>query len=100
MSKKSRNKKLDEALDELIVESGDRRSILSEGGLLKQLTKRLVERVLESEMDDHLGYAKYNHSNVDNARNGHNRPKWSERVISAMSATKPLLQKGLNKMLK
>lgn len=27
-------------------------------------------------------------------------PKWWERVIPAMSAIKPLLQKGLNKVLK
>lgn len=24
-------------------------------------------------MDEHLGYPKYNHSNVDNVRNGYNR---------------------------
>ena len=71
MSKKEKNKKLDEALDQLILESGDTKSILAEGGLLKQLTKRLVERALESEMDAHLGYTKYNHSNIDNARNGY-----------------------------
>ena len=72
MTRTDKNNKLDQALDNLILESGDTKSILSEGGLLKQLTKRLVERALESEMENHLGYTKYNHSNSDNARNGYN----------------------------
>ena len=71
MRKKTKTPKLDEALDQLILESGDTKSILSKDGLLKQLTKWLVERVLESEMDDHLGYSRYDHSKIDNARNGY-----------------------------
>ncbi|MGX6959777.1 MAG: transposase, partial [Rickettsia endosymbiont of Pentastiridius leporinus] len=35
-------------------------------GLLKQLTKNLFERALEAEMEDHLGYKKYNRAEVDN----------------------------------
>ena len=33
--------------------------MLKEGGLLKQLTKALMERALEGEMKDHLGSSKY-----------------------------------------
>ncbi len=40
------NKALDAALDELIRQEKDPSAILSEDGLLKQLTKRLVERAL------------------------------------------------------
>lgn len=55
---------------ELLVDKGiDLSKALSEGGLLKQLTKRLVERALESEMNDHLGYSKYDRNDCDNARN-------------------------------
>ena len=55
----------------MLVNKGiDLSSVLSEGGLLKQLTKRLVERALESEMDEHLGYSKYDRTDSANARNG------------------------------
>ncbi len=43
------------------------------GGLLGQLTKRLVESALEGEMTDHLGYDKHDATGRDggNSRNGH-----------------------------
>ncbi|MBW1732507.1 MAG: hypothetical protein JRH08_16335 [Deltaproteobacteria bacterium] len=47
----------DELLDELI-EGRKPEEILGESGLLKELTKRLVERALEGELTAHLGYAK------------------------------------------
>lgn len=57
---------------ELLVEKGVNLSeALKEGGILQQLTKRLVERALQAEMEEHLGYAKYERvSSVENARNG------------------------------
>ena len=62
----------EELLDELLKECKSPEDILGEGGLLKQLTKSLVERALEGEMTDHLGYTK--HSPVgkskSNSRNG------------------------------
>ena len=59
-----------EAVDLLVSKGVDLSTVLAEGGLLKQLTKRLVEKALESEMDSHLGYARYDRADVDNARNG------------------------------
>ena len=41
-----------------------------QGGLLKQLSKRLVEKALQSEMDTHLGYSKYDCNHSENTRNG------------------------------
>lgn len=71
MTKKhQQNKALDAALDELIRQEKDPSTILSEDGLLKQLTKRLVERALNAEMDEHLGYSKYSRDDSDNNRNG------------------------------
>jgi len=61
---------ISEAIDLLTSKGVDLSTMLSNGGLLKQLTKRLVEKALESEMDSHLGYAKYDRADVDNARNG------------------------------
>ena len=43
------------------------------GGLLAQLTKRLVESALEGELTDHLGYGRHDAAGRDggNSRNGH-----------------------------
>ncbi len=50
--------------------------LAGEGGVLAQLTKRLVESALEGEITDHLGYDRYDATGRDggNSRNGH-RPK-------------------------
>ena len=49
----------DQLLDELLKDYKSPEDLLGEGGLLKELTKRLVERALEAEMTTHLGYEKY-----------------------------------------
>lgn len=55
MSKKknesSSNVAIFEAVDLLVSKGVDLSTVLAEGGLLKQLTKRLVEKALESEME-------------------------------------------------
>ena len=62
----------EELLDELLKDGKTAADIFGRDGLLKQLTKRLVERALEGELTDHLGYPK--HAPVakfsDNSRNG------------------------------
>lgn len=64
------NKAIDAALD-LLEKSGQPLSNLFKGdGLLKQLTKGLVERALQAEIKDYLGYDRYQRSTVSNARNG------------------------------
>src|SRR5437763_288350 len=59
-------------IDELLKDYTDPRDILGEHGLLKQLTKRVVERVLEAELTAHLGYAPHvrHATEAQNARNG------------------------------
>jgi putative transposase len=59
-------------LDELLKDYTDPRDILGEHGLLKQLTKRVVERVLAAELTAHLGYAPHMRYRTEepNARNG------------------------------
>ncbi|MCF6766726.1 IS256 family transposase [Thiotrichales bacterium 19S3-7] len=74
MRKKS-NKAIQEAIDVLISHNIDLSSVLKEDGVLKQLTKGLVERALESEMDNHLGYEKYDRSENSNSRNGYSQKK-------------------------
>ena len=58
---------VDELLDKLIKDKSQE-EILGESGVLKELTRRLVERALEAEMTAHVGYAKHG---VD-GRNGGN----------------------------
>jgi putative transposase len=66
------NKKQDALLDELLKDYTDPKDILGEHGLLRQLTKRVVERALEAELTAHLGYAPHarNRSGSSNCRNG------------------------------
>src|SRR3712207_4287482 len=46
-------------LDELLKDYTAPQDILGEHGLLKHLTKRLVERALEAEWTAHQGYARH-----------------------------------------
>jgi putative transposase len=46
----------DELIDELLAGASTEEEIAGPGGLLAQLTKRLVERAMEVELTDHLGY--------------------------------------------
>ena len=74
MTKEEINKedkeRINAAIDLLVEKGCDLTNVLKEGGLLKQLTKRLVEKALESEMTNHLGYNKYDRTNTENSRNG------------------------------
>src|SRR5256712_6599967 len=66
------NAKHEALLDELLKDYTSPQDILGEHGLLKQLTKRVVERVLEAELTAHLGYAPHRRQWAEekNARNG------------------------------
>jgi len=63
---------LDEIVDKVIDGTQTAEDLLGEGGVVKQLTARLLERVLEAEMTDHLGYEKHDRAgqNTGNSRNG------------------------------
>ena len=64
-----------ELIDELLKGHTSPQDILGEGGLLKQLTKAVVERCLEAELDTHLGYKKHapEGKGTGNSRNGRSR---------------------------
>lgn len=50
----------DQLIDELVGRAqADGLQLTGEGGLLQQLTKRLLESAFEGEMTDHLGYDKH-----------------------------------------
>ena len=63
--------KQNELLDDLLKDCKTPEEILGKNGLLKQLTKRMVERALEGEMNEHLGYKKHQKNiPTSNSRNG------------------------------
>ena len=62
----------DELLKELLAEYKKPEDLLGPGGLLKQLTAALVEKALQAEMTEHLGYEKHavTGRGSGNSRNG------------------------------
>jgi putative transposase len=65
-------------IDQLLAEHGHRaQDIAGDKGLLKQLTKALLERAMQAELTDHLGYQKHDPvgHNSGNSRNGKSQKK-------------------------
>ncbi|CAL9328615.1 hypothetical protein SUDANB43_00020 [Streptomyces sp. enrichment culture] len=63
----------DQLINELVARAQtEGLQLTGEGGLLQQLTKRLLESALEGEITDHLGYDKHDPAgkNGGNSRNG------------------------------
>ncbi len=65
----------DELIDNLLKDYRSPEEVVGEGGLLQQLTKRLLERALGAELTDHVGYEKSDPAgrNSGNSRNGVSR---------------------------
>jgi len=61
-----------ELIDSLLKDYKKPEDIIGENGLLKQLTKRLLERAMSAEMSEHVGYEKHDvaGNNSGNSRNG------------------------------
>ena len=61
-----------EMLDELLAGASTEEEIAGPGGVLAQLTKRLIERALEVELTEHLGYEPHREppGGASNQRNG------------------------------
>ena len=62
----------DEVIDQLLAGASTEQEIAGPGGLLAELTKRLVERAMEVELTDHLGYEPHQEppGGTGNTRNG------------------------------
>jgi putative transposase len=61
-----------EILDELIKDYKNPEDLLGEKGLLKQLTKALLERAMQAELTHELGYEKNDKSSLKNSPNRRN----------------------------
>ena len=59
-------------VDQLLKDYKKPEDILGENGILKQFTKALLERAMQVEMAEHLGYEKHDAAgdNSGNSRNG------------------------------
>ena len=66
-----------DVLDELLRDYKGPEDITGQDGLLKQLTKALIERAMQAEMTEHLGYEKHDQGekSTKNRRNGKSPPK-------------------------
>src|SRR5579859_3760947 len=62
----------DEVIDQLLAGASSEEEIAGPGGLLAELTKRLVERAMEVELTDHLGFEPHQEpaGGTGNTRNG------------------------------
>jgi len=62
----------DEVIDELLAGASTEEEIAGPGGLLAELTKRLVERAMEVELTEHVGYETHCEppGGTENQRNG------------------------------
>src|SRR6201991_2397598 len=61
-----------ELIDNLLKDYKKPEDIIGEHGLLKQLTKQLLERAMAAELTEHVGYEKHDASghHSGNSRNG------------------------------
>ena len=67
----------DEILEELLKDYKNPEDLIGKDGLLKELTKRLLEKAMDSELTHHLGYEKYSPTGKKsgNSRNGKSSKK-------------------------
>jgi len=74
-------------IDELLKEYQKPEDLIGENGLLKQLTKQLLERAMSAELTEHVGYEKHDPAgyNSGNSRNGS-----SEKTIKGSFGSVPL----------
>jgi transposase-like protein len=56
-------------IDQLLADCKKPEDIIGENGLLKKLTKAVLERALQAELTDHLGYKKHDPA-------GHHSGNW------------------------
>ena len=76
MARKKQEKEkdiIDQLLDNIDFRGLTQDEVVGQDGIIKQLTGRILQRALEAEMTEHLGYEKNSNAgdNSGNSRNGH-----------------------------
>lgn len=72
MTEKTERRMDNEIIDNLLKDYKKPEDLIGEGGLLAELTKRLIERAMATELTEHVGYEKHDREgrNSGNSRNG------------------------------
>jgi len=68
---------IEQIISQLDLSGMTQEKLFGQDGIIKNLTSRLLNRILEAEMDVHLGYKKHsnNGDNSGNSRNGYSKKK-------------------------
>ena len=77
----------DQLIDNLLKDYRSPEEVIGEGGLLQQLTKRLLERTLGAELTDHVGYEK---SDPGGRNSGNSRNGVSRKTVKGTFGTVPI----------
>jgi putative transposase len=77
----------DEFIDKLLKDRKSPEEVIGDGGLLQQLTKRLLERALGAELTEHVGYEKHS---AEGRGNGNSRNGTSPKTLKGTFGTMPI----------
>jgi len=73
-----------EVLDELLGSAKTQEDLFGKDGIVKQISKRFMERLLEMEMTNHLGYMKHD---VEGHNSGNSRNGKTKKTIKTSNGT-------------
>ena len=76
-----------ELIDNLLKDYKKPEDIIGENGLLKQLTKQLLERAMAAELTDHVGYEKHD---AAGHKSGNSRNGKSAKTLKGSFGTMPI----------
>ena len=76
-----------ELIDNLLKDYKKPEDIIGENGLLKQLTKQLLERAMAAELTDHVGYEKHD---TAGHKSGNSRNGKSAKTLKGSFGTMPI----------
>ncbi len=71
-------------IDELLADYKKPEDIIGENGLLKQITKAILERALKVELTEHVGYEKHDPAGHDSG-NSRNRSTTKKHAAAALT---------------
>ena len=77
----------DELIDKLLKDRKSPEEVVGDGGLLQQLTKRLLERALGAELTEHVGYEKHS---AEGRGSGNSRNGTSPKTLKGTFGTMPI----------
>src|SRR5690349_6877743 len=77
----------DELIDKLLKDRKSPEEVIGDGGLLQQLTKRLLERALGAELTEHVGYEKHS---AEGRGSGNSRNGTTPKTLKGTFGTMPI----------